>query len=53
MPRFDGPPSFQAPGVRTRAVMRNDEVLSTLRPGVLVPGEAQPPQGLTDACAWT
>ena len=31
-----------------RAVMRNDEVLSTLRPGVLVPGEAQPPQGLTD-----
>ena len=28
--------------------MRNDEVLSTLRPGVLVLGEAQPPQGLTD-----
>ena len=31
-----------------RAVMRNDDVLSTLRPGVLVLGEAQPPQGLTD-----
>ena len=28
--------------------MRNDDVLSTLRPGVLVLGEAQPPQGLTD-----
>ena len=29
--------------------MRNDDVLSTLRPGVLVSlGEAQPPQGLTD-----
>jgi len=28
--------------------MRNDDVLSTLRPGVLVLGEAQPAQGLTD-----
>lgn len=28
--------------------MRNDDVLCTLRPGVLVLGEAQPPQGLTD-----